>query len=131
VSFAHRPHHFDDLSIQQAEIPRVEGDRKIDQPLEQPVEGRHPDPAQQTLVVARNPHSGNDLAAVPPALNEQGYQLGWVLQIRIHHYCCRAADIVQTGGHRHLVAEVAHQDQGPDSRIRGGKRLHHFNGSIG
>ena len=109
----------DGLAVEQAEIAGAVGQLGAAQGFEGPVEHprSHPDDgcvrgAVATLAI-------DNVVARVPAGNEIGDHLGRVLQITVHDDHTVAAGMLETGGYRDLLAEVAAEGNRLIARVAG------------
>ena len=72
----------------------------------------------------------NDVVPFGVLGQELGDDFGGILQVAVHHHDHVAADMVQRGSDRDLVAEIPRQADGHDARILGRGGCQHFDGAV-
>jgi hypothetical protein len=66
-----------------------------------------------------------------PAVEHLVDQLGWVLEVGVDHHDDVAAGVVEPGGDRRLVAEVAGEGDDPDPRVLPREPLQQLRRAVG
>ena len=118
VALAHRQQRVERRAVEQAEVARVVLQLDLGELVEQPVEPARGRELEARLALALLAHGVDDVAAGAPVIEHLRDQLGRVLQVGVEHHDGVAAGVVEPGGQRRLVAEVARQ---VDRRARAGR----------
>ena len=109
VALAHREECIERAPVQQTEVAGVVLQLDLRQPVEQRVEpprGRELEARLAFTLLADGIH---DVAAGAPVVEHARDQLGRILEVGVEHHDRVAAGMVETGGQRGLMAEVARQ----------------------
>jgi hypothetical protein len=111
-----RDQHVDHAPVEQAEVAGVERDVDLRRAPQQPVEERVRAAQQQPLLPVP-PHAVDDVEAGAPAGEHLRQELGRVLQVAVEQRDDLAARLLEAGRQRHLVAEVAREDEHDHARV--------------
>ena len=91
--------------------------RTGDMRVERPVEPARRDALGRGVPGPRRAHAVDDVVALAPALDERPEQLGRILQVDVHRDQDVAARVVDAGGERRLLAEVAREVDDPQPAV--------------
>src|SRR4051794_20948730 len=97
----------DYLAVDQAEVTDVQRHRDLAKPVEKPVEEPGADYLEAGLTEPAHPLAVDHLMAFPPPCYHLSDQLRRILQIGVDDDHGVAGGMLQTGGYRDLMSEIA------------------------
>ena len=110
-------------AIEQAEVAGVRLEVDLGEFVEQLVEPRGGRELERGLALAPLAHGIHDVRALAPLRDHLADQLRRILQIGVEHRDGVAGRVLQAGGERGLVAEVARQMDHAHARVARGDRV--------
>ena len=109
------------LAVHQAEVAGLDGEVEAREAAEGAVEAARGDALEGGLPQPLLAHGVDDVDALAPALEHLRDHLRRVLQVAVEHHDHVAAGVLEPGGQRRLVAEVARERDDLHARVaRGG-----------
>ena len=104
---AHRRHRVDGATVDEPEVAGVAGDVDLAEPAQEPVEAMGGEALEPRLPVAGVANGVDHVVARPPLLAHLERDLGRVLEIGVDDDGGVAGRVVESGGQRRLMPEVA------------------------
>ena len=130
-ALGHRQQRVERAAVEQAEVARVRLEVHLRELVEQPVEPRSRGQLERGLAGALLANGVHHLGALAPASDHLGDQLGGILQVGVEHRHDVAACVLQAGGQRGLVAEVARKVDHAHARVGGGNPVEQLRRGVG
>ena len=119
VALAHRQERVERAAVEQPEVAGVVLELDLRQPVEQRVEPARGRELEARLAFALLADGVDDVAAGPPVVEHERDQLGRILEVGVEHHDRVASRMVEAGGQRGLMAEVARQLDHAHARVVG------------
>ena len=131
VALAHRQQRVQRAAVEQPEVARVGLEVDLRELAEEPVEPRRGGELEGGLALALLAHHVDDVGALAPLGDHVGDQLGRVLQVGVDHRDGVADGVLEAGGQRRLVAEVAREVHDAHARVGGGEPVEDLGRAVG
>ena len=124
LPLAHLLERIERAARDQAEIAGVARDRRLREPAHHAIERRRGRLLEARLAGARSARAVDDVVTFAPVPHEGRNQLGRILQVGIDDDDRIGVGMVEAGGERELLAEIARQLQRRHARIGLAQRAH-------
>ena len=108
----------DGAPTEQAKISNVLGNRYLGQAVDNPIKPMCRSFFEPGFPLSAAPAHVDNIGALAPGFEHGGYQLRWILQVRINQDHSVAARQLQTGAHGRFLAEISTQSCDAYSRMR-------------
>ena len=130
-ALGHRQQRVQRAAVEQAEVAGVGLEVDLGELVEQLVEPRGGGELEGGLALALLAHRVDDVGALAPLGDHVGDQLRRVLQVGVDHRDDVADGVLEAGGQRGLVAEVARQVDDAHARVGGGDPVEQLGRAVG
>ncbi len=130
-ALGHRQQRVQRAAVEQAEVAGVRLEVDLGELVEQLVEPRGGGELEGGLALALLAHRVDDVGALAPLGDHLGDQLRRVLQVGVDHRDDVADRVLQAGGERGLVAEVARQVDDAHARVGRGHAVEQLGRAVG
>ena len=117
IALAHRQQRIEGAAVEQPEVARVVLELDLRQPVEQRVEPARGGELEARLAFSLLADGIDDVTAGAPVVEHAGDELRRILKVGVEHHDRVATRMVEAGGERRLMPEIARELNDADSRV--------------